>query len=141
MEKPMRGSSPRRRREKGSVVAEVGLALPVMLFAMLGMVDIGRGVAAKAELGHAARLATRYASVRSATSGSPATNSSIESYLIGHVEGLDPDLIVVNTTWNPANSRGSKVQVSVTYDFAPIMPFIPIESIELASSSESIISN
>ena len=89
----------------------------------------------------AARLATRYASVRSNTSGSPATTESIETYLIDHVDGLDPDLIEVTTSWSPANNRGSTVQVSVSYDFAPIMPFIPIESIELASSSESIISN
>ena len=137
----MRGSSRSRRRQKGSVVAEVALVLPVMMFAMMGLLDIGRGIAAKAALGNAARLATRYASVRSNTSGSPATTESIETYLIDHADGLDPDLIEVTTNWNPANNRGSTVQVSVSYDFAPIMPFIPIESIELASSSESIISN
>ena len=137
----MRGSNRNQRKQRGSVVAEVALALPVMLFAMLGLVDIGRGVAAKAALGHAARQATRYASVRSSTSTSPATTSSIESYLVGHVEGLDPELLLVSTSWSPANTRGSKVSVSVSYNFEPIMPFIPIESVELESSSESIISN
>ena len=31
--------------------------------------------------------------------------------------------------------------VGVSYDFVPIIPFIPVESIELTSTSESIISN
>jgi Flp pilus assembly protein TadG len=122
------------------MVAEVALALPVLMFATLGLVDLGRGIASKASLGSAARLATRYASVRSGTSGNPATASSIESYVRSQVQGLDPEELVITTTWTPSNSRGSTVKIGVSYDFSPIMPFIPIESIVLSSNSESIIS-
>lgn len=131
----------RRRRNRGSVVAEVAMALPVMMFAMLGLVDIGRGIAAKAALGHAARLATRYASVRSSTSGSPATATTVQDFLREHIEGLDPESVTVATTWEPTNNRGSTVQVAVSYDFELAMPFIPVDTISLSSRSESIISN
>jgi len=132
----------RQRSERGNVAAEVALALPVLLFALLGIVDMGRGVAAKAALGSAARAATRYAAVRSVTSGDPATADKIRAYLRGNVSGgIDPDLIQINAVWEPTNTRGSMVQVSVNYDFVPVMPFIPIHSIALSSSSESIISN
>jgi hypothetical protein len=47
----------------------------------------------------------------------------------------------VTAVWDPTNTRGSKVQVNVSYNFVPAMPFIPIQSIALSSSSESIISN
>ena len=127
--------------ERGNVAAEVALALPVLLFVLLGIVDIGRGVAAKAALGSAARAATRYASVRSVTSGDPATTDKIRSYLRGNVSGIDPEQVGVTAVWDPTNTRGSKVQVNVSYNFVPAMPFIPIQSIALSSSSESIISN
>ena len=129
-----------REKQKGGVVAEVGLALPVLLFMMLGLVDLGRGLAAKAALGGAVRAAARYASVRSTTSGDVATTSKIETYLRNHVEGLDREQIEVSAAWVPTNTRGSRVQVSVSYLFVPIMPFVPA-SIQLTSSSQSIISN
>jgi Flp pilus assembly protein TadG len=112
-----------------------------MLFMVLGLVDLGRGLAAKSALGQAVRAATRYASVRSSTSGDPATQSKIATYLRGQITSLDTDAIEVTTEWSPSNNRGSKVQVNVRYTFAPIMPFIPVSSVELTSSSESIISN
>ena len=130
-----------RDREKGSVIAEVGLTLPVLLFMMLGLVDLGRGIAAKAAIGSAARAATRYASVRSTRSSDPATVSKIATYLRDRIEGLDPEQVQVSAEWSPSNTRGAKVQVNVSYNFAPIMPFIPVSSVQLTSSSESIISN
>ena len=130
-----------RDKQKGGVSAEVGLALPLLLFMMLGLVDLGRGLAAKAALGGAVRAAARYASVRSTTSGDAATATKIENYLRAHVDGLDTDQIQVTAAWVPTNTRGSRVQVSVSYPFTPIMPFIPVDSIQLTSSSQSIISN
>jgi len=130
-----------RRGERGSVAAEVAMALPILMFVLLGVIDLGRGVAAKAALGSAARAAARYASVRSMTSGDPATLEKIRGYLRGNVSGIDPDQVTVTTIWSPTNTRGSKVQVSVSYNFLPVVPFIPVESLSLRSSSESIISN
>ena len=130
-----------REKQKGGVIAEVGLALPVLLFMMLGLVDLGRGIAVKAALGGAVRAAARYASVRSTTSGDPATATNVRNYLRNHIEGIDSSQVEVTTAWTPTNTRGSRVQVSVSYNFAPIMPFIPVSSIQLTSSSQSIISN
>ena len=131
----------RRDRQKGNVVAEVGLALPVLLFMMLGLVDIGRGLACKAALGSAARAGSRYASVRSTTSTDPANISKIATYVRDRIEGMDPAAVTVSAAWSPNNTRGARVQVNVTYNFEPIIPFIPITSVALSSSSESIISN
>ncbi len=129
------------RRQRGSVVAEVALVLPVMMLVFLGLIDLGRGLAVKAELGHAARAATRYASVRSTTSSDPATYAKSAAFVRDSLHGLDSEAVEVTSAWVPANTRGARVQVSVRYTFDPIMPFLPVQSIELASSSESIISN
>ena len=130
----------RYRQQRGNVAAEVGLALPILLFVMLGLVDIGRGLAAKAALGYAARAGTRYASVRSTTSQDPATLTKITNYIRDRVEGLDPSQVQVTAHWVPTNTRGSRVQVNVTYSFVPIIPFMP-ESVQLSSSSQVLISN
>ena len=129
------------RSQRGSAAAEIAIALPVLLFALMGVIDLGRGVAAKAELGSAARATTRYASVRSVTSGDAATADKIRNFLRGNVTGIDPSQVQVTTTWAPTNTRGSKVLVTVSYVFVPVVPFIPVHSIGLTSSSESIISN
>jgi Flp pilus assembly protein TadG len=133
--------TPRYRDEKGNTTAELALTLPILMFAMLGLVDFGRGLAAKAAIGSAVRAAARYASVRSTTSTDPASQTKIETYLRDQIAGLNPEGVTVTTAWSPANTRGSRVQIHVAYTFVPIMPFIPVSSIELTSSSESIISN
>ena len=129
-----------RRQQRGNVAAEVALTLPILLFIMLGLIDLGRGLACKAALGYAARAGTRYASVRSSTSQDPATLTKITNYVRDRVEGLDPSQVSVTANWVPANTRGSRVQVNLTYTFAPIIPFVP-EAVQLTSSSQVLISN
>ena len=128
------------RGQKGNVTAEIALTLPIVLFVILGLVDLGRGVAARAALGYAARAGTRYASVRSSTSQDPATLAKIAQHVRDRVEGLDPEQVQVAAVWTPANTRGARVQVNVVYSYAPIIPFLP-DSIQLQSSSEVLISN
>ena len=88
----------RGRQQRGNVAAEVALTLPVLLFIMLGLIDLGRGLACKAALGYAARAGTRYASVRSTTSQDPATLTKITNYVRDRVEGLDPSQVQVRAT-------------------------------------------
>lgn len=128
-------------RQQGSVIVEMSIGIPVLIILAIGMIDLGRGIAARAALGHAARAAVRYASVRSTTSDDPVTTSKVQTYVRNHVEGLDPSMITVTPSWSPNNTRGATVHVALSYPFEPIVPFIPVDSIWLTTSSEAIISN
>ena len=128
------------RSQRGGAAVEFAVILPVFLLFALATVDFGRAFWTKNALANVAREATRYASVRSQKSQDPATETKVAGLIIGQAGPLDPDLIVISTTWVPSNSPGSVVQVSVSYDFEPIFPLLAIESITLASSSQMIIS-
>ena len=128
-------------KQKGSVAAEMAIALPLFFFILMGLVDLGRGVAARATIGHIAREAARWASVRGSDSPEPATASSIQTWARARVEGLDPNDMNVNAVWTPTNDRGGTVEVLVNYTFRPVVPWMPFNSINLSTSSETTILN
>jgi len=133
---PRRG----KRRERGSASVELAVLLPVVFLLLLGVVDFGRASWTKNALSNIAREATRYASVRSVRSQDPATSAKVAGMVVGQAGPLDPDLLAVTTNWTPTNQPGNVVQVGLTYPFEPIVPLFGIESIELSSSSQMIIS-
>lgn len=121
---------------RGSYVVEFVLLLPVFLVLTIGTIDFGRAIYAYTTVAYAARQGTRYASVRGASSISPASASAVAAYVKDQVVGVD---ISVTTTWNPDNSRGSSVQVVVTTTFTPITPYINRSPINLSATSASVI--
>ena len=128
------------KRERGTTSLELSLLLPVFLMTTLGVVDFSRGVWAKGTIMNAVREGTRYASVRSERSGNPALSEAIADRVRSQAVGLDPEAVDVTTTWLPTNNPGSIVRVVVSYEFEPIVPLPGIDTIELTSSSEMIVS-
>ncbi len=118
---------------------ELAVVLPLLLVAVLGMVDLGRGVWIKHTLSHISREAARYASVRSARSDDPATAVKLASRARSEAAGIDLDRLDVVTTWNPGNQPNARVRVQVSYQFEPVTPLLPFESITPASNSERVI--
>jgi len=143
---------------------ETGIAVMLLLILLFGIVAFGHALYTYHFVSHAAREATRWASVRGATcvglaGGCPAAASDVQTY-VKNVSGLglNPAQITVNTTWLPSpsadvlcpytvspgsypeNSPGCVVQVQVVYSYNFILPLLPTSSFNLQSTSQMVIS-
>jgi Flp pilus assembly protein TadG len=130
-----------RGREKGSGVVEVALALTVFILLTAGVIDMSRAMMAYSTITHATARAARFAAVRSSQSDYPASNSDIENTAVTAAVGLDTEEIAVTTAWSPNNAPGSTVQVSMTYNFSPVVPLLPQDLIVLRGSSRMTVSH
>ena len=139
-------------RERGSTLAEFAVATTAAITMIVGIVDFGRGLYTNHFVSNAARLATRYASVRGTSctaSGCPATSTSIQTYVRGLAPELNQSSITVNTTWATAPACGDPAQkgpgcyvvVTVSYPFRfAAVPLLPSFSMTMQSTSKMIIS-
>ncbi len=106
----------------------------IMLFMLLfGIVGFGRAVWAYGWVSHAAREASRWASVRGSQSGRPCSNSDVAAYVASEIAGLDSSQLTVNTIWIANNNPGSYVQVQVQYVVTQIVPWVPQMTIQSTS--------
>jgi Flp pilus assembly protein TadG len=119
------------RGDRGQALVEMALMLPVLVLLLVGVFDLGRAVWLSNSLATAVREGTRYGVVHGALSALPAgpgsatytapdvdtaITSSVQRYAIG-VPGL-----VVHATWPDGNAnRGSRVVVSASFPFTPIL--------------------
>ena len=138
--------------ERGSTLAEFALALTASITMIVGIVDFGRCLYTNHFVSNAARLATRYASVRGSSctaAGCPATAASIQTYVRGLAPELNQNSITVTTQWNTApgcgdvahKGAGCYVQVSVSYPFKFAgVPLLPSFTMTMQSTSTMIIS-
>ena len=138
--------------ERGSTLAEFAVALTASITMIVGIVDLGRGLYTNHYVSNAARLGTRYASVRGTScsaSGCPATAASIQTYVRGLAPELNTNSITVTTTWTtgPACSDaahkgpGCYVSVNVSYPFKfAAVPLLPSYTMTMQSTSKMIIS-
>jgi Flp pilus assembly protein TadG len=147
-------SNTRGRRQRGSTLVEQALILPVMLAIFFGVIDMGRALYSYSFVSYVAREATRWASVRSGTGFYPkASQPDVTNFVKGAAgAGIDPANISAATTWKapangspacpggPANEKpGCIVQVTVTYNFKFVLPFLPTGTFVMSSNSEMII--
>ena len=130
-----------RRSERGGAVFEFAMILPLIAILFLGIIDFSRAMLAYNALTHASEAAARFASVRSRTSTTPATTSTITTRVLQAGTGLEADKIDVTATWTPGNIRGGIVVVQIDYPFELLTPFVPWETINLTGSASARISN
>ena len=125
----------RGRRERhddhAQALVEMALMLPVLVLLLIGIFDLGRAVWLSNSLATAVREGTRYGVVHGALSATPAgpgsatytapdldtaITSSVQRYAIGI-----PNL-TVHATWPDGNAnRGSRIVVSASFPFTPIL--------------------
>jgi Flp pilus assembly protein TadG len=123
---------------KGTYAVEAALLLPVFMFLVLGVVDMGQAITVKAQLSGAARMGTQYASLRRPVQGD---TSAIQAAALSATTGQDvglttfPRQITVNmfcecsggtsvacTNQCPVNElRNRFVTVIASQDYEPIM--------------------
>jgi Flp pilus assembly protein TadG len=121
----------RERAEQGQALVEMALMLPVLVLLLVGVFDLGRAVWLSNSLAMAVREGTRYGVVHGALSASPAgpgsatytapdVDTAIASWVQRYATGI-PDL-TVHASWPDGNAnRGSRIVVSASFPFTPIL--------------------
>jgi len=101
--------------ERGSNLIEFALTLPLLLWIMFGVFDLGRAVFAQNVISNAAREGARYAIIY------PEDTDGIVQRVEAAAFGLDLNDLAVEV-----NSTLTTVTVSVTYSFTAVTPLIGI---------------
>lgn len=124
-----------RRNESGQSLVEFALVLPVLLVLVVGIFDAGRAISSSNTLAHAVREGTRYAVVHGVLSGSPVgpgsatftppdSDSAVTAVVVAQAGGVG-GAVTVQSTWPDGNAnRGSRVVVSATVAFVPVLSAI-----------------
>jgi len=129
--------------QEGSALVEIALTLPVLLTFFFGLIEVCLAFYTHQVLSESAREGTRYAMVHGSTcttgSGNSCTVSAatVNSYVSGlNWPNFGGGTMAVNTTYPDGNeSRGSRVQVNVSYGFRFRVPFIPPSTLTMSSTS------
>jgi Flp pilus assembly protein TadG len=120
-----------RRHDQGQALVEMALMLPVLVLLLVGIFDLGRAVWLSNSLAMAVREGTRYGVVHGALSASPAgpgsasytapdVDTAIATSVQRYATGI-PNL-TVRATWPDGNAnRGSRVVVSASFPFTPVL--------------------
>lgn len=162
---------PRRATERGATLLEFALVSLVFFTMLFGIIEFSRALYAYHFVDHAAKTATRWAAVNGYTcdddgscdgtggmNAGPATAADIQAYVKnGTPMGINPNGITTAVSWpvestdlNCASSSpsyiaynypGCTVEVTVSYKFHFLFPFIHTGPITMSSSSEMIITH
>jgi Flp pilus assembly protein TadG len=131
-----------RRNERGAELIEFALVSILLFMLVFGVMEFGRAVFTYGTVAHLAREGARFAIVRgneSQVRETPADAAAVEAFVLSRAAGIDD--LTVTTTWPDGdNNPGSVVQVSVSKDFNPIAPLVPLGAITMASTSRMVIS-
>ena len=114
-------SSPEHAPERGQELVEFALTLLPLFMLVIGILDLGRAAYAYAVLHNAAREGCRYGVIN------PDDTDTIKNVVVNRGLGLnlDPADVTVELLDLYSNVPGDDtVQVSVTYDFPIVTPFI-----------------
>jgi Flp pilus assembly protein TadG len=133
--------SARRSRQKGSAMVELALCLMGFLLLTMGSMEFGWGIYAYNFCSFAAQDAARWGSVRGSLSTSPATTATITSFVQSEAVGLDTSLITVTSTWNPDNTPGSTLTVTVGYTIKPLAGIALKQNILVSSTAQFVVNN
>ncbi len=129
--------------EEGSSLVEFTLSVPVLLTFFFGLIQVCIATYTRTAISECAREGTRYAMVHG-SSCETSTNASctltapaINSYVSGASwPNIGGGTMTANTTYPDGNeSPGSRVQVTVTYAFPFRVPYVPVSTLTLSSTS------
>lgn len=152
--------SSRLKKEKGSTLVEFALVIILLLTMFFGIAGFGHALYAYHFVSNVAREAARWAIVNGSTCTgdssctAPATPADIDTYVKNHAPGgIDTSKISTVVTFNPPgsngpvvcgttnNSPGCTVEVTVSYNFNFIFPFIRSTPLPMSSTSEMVIAH
>jgi Flp pilus assembly protein TadG len=131
----------KRSRERGTGVVEFALVVPIFVLLSVGAVDFGRALWLDHELDSIARDAVRYASVRSDDSDVPTSVSDMNRFIRSKTITMFDEHLDINTRWIPSNMPGNAVEVTLAYQYEPILALLPIQTSKLQGTARMIVSN
>jgi Flp pilus assembly protein TadG len=131
-------------------LVETALVLPLLLILIVGLFDVGRAIWLSNTLASAVREGTRYGTVHGALSASPtgpgsasytapSTDTVITAQVARYAVGV-PGSLTVLSTWPDGNAnRGSRIVVSASFPFTPILAqaFIGTNTLRVTLQSSS----
>jgi Flp pilus assembly protein TadG len=129
----------RRSRQKGSAMVELALTFMGFLMLTLGSMEFGWAIYAYNTCSYAAQTGARWASVNGSLSPSPATATSVTTYVQAQMVALDPNKTTVTSSWSPNNSPGSSVTVTVGYNVVPLVGLAIQSSFNVSSTAQMVI--
>jgi hypothetical protein len=123
----------RLRTRRGQSLVEFALILPLFLILLLGILDLGRGVAAYNSVANAARSAARVAIVDQ-------NPDAVRQAAVDEAVGLVPLTVVFDPNMNndePCRIAECTVRVEVAYEYVPATPIISniVDTIRVSSAS------
>jgi Flp pilus assembly protein TadG len=145
--------------ETGSEIVEFALCAVVILMSIFGILDCSRALYTDHYVANAARDGARYAMVRGstwtpacATTASyncAATSTNVSNYVKTVTPlGLNSTSLTITSTWpgttasgvacmavSGNNSPGCVVRVKVAYNFNFMLPFLPLTTMAIVSTS------
>ena len=139
--------------DRAQALVETALVLPLLLMLIVGLFDVGRAIWLSNTLATAVREGTRYGIVHGALSAAPTgpgaasytppdSDTAITAQVLNYASGV-PDNLTVQSTWPDGNAnRGSRIVVTATFPFTPILSQVFLGGgfgITLRSSSTLVI--
>lgn len=113
------------RDRRGNAVVEFALLSLPMVLILLGFFEFGRYFYLAESLANAAREGARAAAVRGAASPAPVTPREVEAIVRRHAPVfVPPQRLQVTTRFDPDNSPGSSVSVTVAYGYGILVPLV-----------------
>lgn len=140
----MSGSHPRvrrRLRERGHAILETALVFVPFLTLVGGIMEFSRLTLIRNSITYAATQGARYAIVRGYNAASPATTTSVATYVRTQSLGVsNPSAITVTTTWPDGDNKpGHRVRVQVGYNFQPVAALALKTAIPVSATSVMLI--
>lgn len=135
----MRSTWPRfRRDERGALVIEFGLIVPILFFIVFGIIDFGRAYFTMNNLAAAVREGARYGAVLQTPYASPWPDSIVQrvkdfSYTFGG-QALQTSQITAAT-----DTTAGTVTVTANYTFRPITPLLRLVGLDTIPMKETAV--
>ena len=128
-------------------MVELALTLLGFILLTMGTMEFGWAIYAYNNISYLAQSGARWASVNGSLSTSPATGSSVQTYVQSQMVAMDPSLLSVVTNWCDANGAncsttptyntpGCLVQVTVSYTINPLAGLALKQSINVNSTAQ-----
>jgi Flp pilus assembly protein TadG len=134
----LRKPDARKHRRRGATAVEAAIVLSGLFVVLFGMLDLGLGVLEYNTLAEASRRLCRQAIVHgqmaapqmtvwgpTSVSGTAADGSAYAQALSPELATFELNQVKYTIAWpDGSNQYDSRVQVTVTYQYQPMMPFI-----------------
>ncbi len=128
-------------QQHSQVMVEFTMVLLISLTLIFGIIQASLALYAYSFVSYGARCGARYAMVRGSKSSTPATASSVQTYVESLAFPLNTSSMTVTTTWSPNNDPGCTVTVAVIYVFTPLGPFLGTANITMSSTAKALVAN